>query len=352
MQNFIQIQHLERIWDSPKDKANTPRYIIGFDKTYKPRIFPQDLSAHYCITTRPYSGLRPKGWENENIALFSKLCHIEYGVLVHATNHLANCIYDKEELKYYSFVFSPTRFHRRLLMQNLRETKHLCKAMSVGFAKFEAMLSIPHNPPKSHNPPKNLTILYMPRWASGEYCTFMRYMDYFLKMAKMGKIKLIFRPHPNMYDHFVKTAQIITESQWQNLIIELETSPNTSLDSAPSPMESMKKANVIISDASSMLIYAFLSGKAVIYTQNELGGEVNNWALRWLRGCFIANNLCEIEELLLRLGCDYSAMMKSKISQREEILRQDFLFLRKGANASIGKILLNDFKMMRTKGRE
>ncbi len=318
--------------------------VIGVDTNYNPTIFPRDIKAHFCFTTRPYSCLRPKGWDNQSLARFYKLVHMDYGALMHSLSH-GDGVFDFLELRYYDFVFIATNYHKNLIesKQATFYQQTYTKIFSVGSGKFEEIVSAFSD----YSPPQTIrTIAYMPRWCDGEglqdYCSFMRIFPYLLDLAKCGHIELIFRPHPNMYDHFVNATKILTKQQWEAMTQELDSLPNATLDTNPSLLETFCKADVLISDASSMLVYGFLSGKPTIYTQNQIGGEVNNWALQWLQGCFIANDTHDLHKILLSLQNDCKSTMRPKILIREEIIEKCFTFLQPSSTEAIKQILLAD----------
>lgn len=146
-----------------------------------------------------------------------------------------------------------------------------------------------------------------------------------------------------MHDTKQGNHNILSGAQWQEFVARF-SAPNLSLDTNPSYEDSFKKADVIISDASSTIVYAFLANKPVIYTQNLMGGELNNWALKLLQGCFIIDTLDSMQDLILRLQNDFQGTIAPLQCRREEILKSCFYFPPKGSVACIIDTLLADVR--------
>ena len=106
-----------------------------------------------------------------------------------------------------------------------------------------------------------------------------------MKQPSKGISACISALHPNMYDHLVE-SNLLSKQQWQGIKDCVEK--YGFWDTRPSIMESFSDSDIIISDTSSMLIYAFLSGKPTIYTQGDDMAEICAWALRVAQGVFIA----------------------------------------------------------------
>lgn len=309
--------------------------VIGFDENFSVRFYPQDFKTQYFINTRPYSGLRPKCWDNANVGRFMKLCHIDYGVHLHSRK-LPICEF--AELKYYDLIFAPSAFHAKLISFTQQDEKY-SEIFPVGCAKLEQILHLAQNLKKSAS--SLLCCCYMPRWNSTDgYGTFERYIESFLAMAEKSKLEFIFRPHPNMFDSFNNAGM---GDKIDAIFKRIESCKYANIDVNEDLSQSFKKADVLISDASSMLVYSFLSGKPTIFTQNLYGSEVNNWTLCLLQGCFVVNTKDELFSLLESFSDDFSKTFMPKLALREQILKQLFTFTKIHTSQKIRDILLKDF---------
>lgn len=308
--------------------------VVGFDTQMYPMIFPSDTQAQYCFTTRPYDGLRPRGWSNADISECMKLCYVEYGILIFSANN-NNVAYANEYLRYYDFIFAPTIFHQYVIQKH-QKSLNFMQILVVGSSRLETIANTDFSKPLA----KKLTVCYMPRWNNCDsHSSFFMYMDLLWTLARQDKITLIWRPHPNMYDHYVKATKLWTQEQWNALV----TTPNVYLDTDPNYFDSFKKADVLISDTSSMLVYSFLSGKPTIYTQNILGGELNNWAAKWVyKGCFVMNDQDTLKAFLEQLQEDYHEVVYDLQGRHKEILNESFYFPQEGSVQRIIDTLIAD----------
>ncbi|MDY2823021.1 MAG: CDP-glycerol glycerophosphotransferase family protein [Helicobacter sp.] len=293
--------------------------VVGFDSQMQVTLYPETTQAHYCFTTRPYDSLRPHGWSNADIAECMKLCYIEYCADVFSIQEGIETFYDFRYLRYYDFIFSPTIFHK-YLVESRQESDSFAKIIATGSALFENIVNTDFSKPLGGG--SKPYVCYMPRWnTTDSHSTFSVYRDLLWTLAREDKIVLIWRPHPNMYDHYVKNTKILTQEQWDFFA----TAPNVFLDNNPSYFDSFKKSDILISDTSSMLTYAFLSGKPTIYTQNLMGGELNNWSARWIyQGCFVVNNRDSLEKVLYEIQKNYDSIMFSLQSSYKKIVNESF----------------------------
>lgn len=312
--------------------------VVGFDSQMQVTLYPETTQAHYCFTTRPYDSLRPHGWSNADIAERMKLCLIEYGIHNFSSYQKNIVAYESRFLRYYDFIFSPTVFHKYLVEQR-QESDSFAKVIATGSPLLENII----NTDFSKVSARNLTVCYMPRWNPVDsHSTFSVYSDFLWTLAREGKIVLIWRPHPNMYDYYVKSTKILTQEQWDFFA----TTPNVFLDSNPSYFDSFKKSDILISDTSSMLTYAFLSGKPTIYTQNLMGEELNNWSAKWVyQGCFIVNNQDSLEKVLNEMQENRDSIILSLQSSYKKIINESFsLCLDARSTQNIIDILVEDIK--------
>lgn len=320
--------------------------VIGFDSAHNATILPAHTQAHYCFTTRPYDSLRPRGWRNADIAECMKLARIEYGIyfvalhLRYIPSDCPSAPWDKRTNRYYDFLFVPDTFHRDIMAFHKHKDAYT-RLVITGSPRLESFKQKDFTKPKT---PK-LTLFYTSRYSKDDsYNTFFTFIEYFIRLAKEDKIEFIYRPHPNMYDTKQGNHNILNQEQWQEFVAQF-SAPNLWLDSNPSYEESFKKADVIISDASSTIVYAFLANKPIIYTQNLMGGEVNNWALKLLQGCFIIDSLDSMRELITKLQEDFQGTIVPLCLRREEILKHCFYFPPTGSVQCIIDTLLADERL-------
>lgn len=323
--------------ESSLAQSSKPVCLIGFDSALNVPITPQDLTAHYCFTTRPYDSLRPALWSNYSIAQVSKLCYVEYGVYMFSACEQDISAYDPMLLRYYDYLFSPTGFHT-WLSSSRQSAPSLLHIITTGSAYFEAILAAKASL-KTHIKP--LRVLWTPRWAACDmHSTFLRYVDVLLEQAREGRFLLHFRPHPNMYDHLVIESKILSKQRWQDIKESIDRYGKW--DTRPSIIESFSDCDVIISDTSSMLIYAFLSGKPTIYTQGDSTAEISAWALRVVQGVFITTTEGELLQVLDDLCLHLLQAFAPKAALRSYILQQNFHFPKQGASSAITQALLQD----------
>lgn len=318
--------------------------VVGFDSQMQVTLYPETTQAHYCFTTRPYDSLRPHGWSNADIAECMKLCRVEYGMLFVAL-HL-DFLYDCPNAPWYhranrcyDFLFLPDIFHRDIMV-SCKDKSAYTNFVVTGSPRLETFRQGDFSKPHT----EKLTLFYTSRYAKGDpYGTFFTFIEYFMQLANEDKINFIYRPHPNMCDTKPGNHNILNETQWRDFVARFDA-PNLYLDTNPSYHDSFQKADVIISDASSTIVYAFLANKPVIYTQNLVGGELNGWAVKILQGCFIVDTLDSMRELIVELQNDFHGTLAPLLCRREKILKECFYFPPEGSMQRVTDTLMADYR--------
>jgi CDP-glycerol glycerophosphotransferase (TagB/SpsB family) len=94
-------------------------------------------------------------------------------------------------------------------------------------------------------------------------------------MSERGEFALTFRPHPLCLPHLLSTGEL-TKAEHDRYIERLEACPLARIDQGTDYLDAIRGHDVFVSDISSVLSDAALTGKPVIYTHrvnhfNELG---------------------------------------------------------------------------------
>jgi CDP-glycerol glycerophosphotransferase (TagB/SpsB family) len=144
----------------------------------------------------------------------------------------------------------------------------------VGCPQSEALYAESIGPTRIRSGP--LKVLWTPRWNTTEgNCHFFEYKDLLLEMSERGEFELTFRPHPLCLPHLLQTGEL-TKAEHDRYVKKLEACPMARIDRHTDYLDAIRGHDVFVSDISSVLSDAALTGKPVIYTHrvnhfNELG---------------------------------------------------------------------------------
>lgn len=280
--------------------------LVDNKHTFKYEDF--DLSSvDYLFYQRPYDPVYPDKLKSKNASKYIKLCYIPYATT---------------EMKYINT--RPLSFFRNLSIAFLEDDSciELVKAkfnqnfdfqynrfLNIGYPSFEQLLTL-----KTLNKSTRPRVLWTPRWSydpivGGSH--FFEYVDYFTVIDR-EKVELSIRPHPLMWDNFLREKRITVEQindlkkKWKNNGIIVDLNKNL--------LDTFKNTDIMISDRSSVISMFFMTGKPIIYCE-FCPDEYSEMFKKFLPGLYIVNTQQELSLSMNRLinGIDPLAGVRKSI---------------------------------------
>lgn len=302
------------------------KYLIAYmDKKW---IDLSSLDFDYIFFQRPYDSYLPKHLRSSNTVRFTKNCYIPY-----ATPEIKNTgIYP---IAFFRNIYMGFMEDISATQANIERFKRNCKIgiqhfLSVGYPPFEKCLKI-------NNQCNYLNYLWTPRWSYDPIAGGSHFMEYYHQLAEYdwGKSKLIVRPHPMMWENFVKTG-IINKNQIDD-IFSLWEKRKVQVDSNKSIEETFESIDVLISDKSSVIPMFFLTGKPIIYCPKDC--EYGSLFSTILPGLYIAKTWDELSGYIGMLS-DHN---DSLCSIRKKIIEENFTY-NSSATENIVNAIISDFE--------
>lgn len=302
------------------------------------------LSPDYVFYCRPYN---PDYYENYRASIvrtYAKVCYIPYGFcLEHKSNHNFNFVNNYDFLQNCSYVFASNDYESNVLTKRFFYTKSkngYPRILSVGFTRFD--LDYNKSPVVKSKP---FTVLYTPRWTShlkkkNEEGTFLRFIEHIIDYAShTADVQIIIRPHPLMFSHYIQN-NIVPPDYFEKLEDTCSKLGNIYFDKNKDYLESLNKADVFLSDYTSLLVEYFVSGKPVIYSGSLK--LYNRNAKKMCRSFYILNTWKQIEERIQQLKNKEDPLLDTRKKLFSEIIKNY-----KEASKNILEVLVKDFN---TKG--
>lgn len=219
------------------------------------------LNLDYVFYQRPYDHYLPKPLRSSSLVKITRCCEIPYGYT--ETEMGLAVTKDQAFLRNIYFQFESSRFTRDFLYRRYRTEceaglKHI---EYLGYPVLDRFLKMRVREGGVK------TVLWTPRWSydsvvGGSH--FFEYKDFFLSVAKDNpQIKFIFRPHPLMFDEFKKKG-LMTEYDIEIFMKSLKEN-RIEIDGGGTIEDAISKADLLITDLSSIMIQYFLTGRPMIY---------------------------------------------------------------------------------------
>lgn len=136
------------------------------------------------------------------------------------------------------------------------------KTLDIGYPDFENFFS-----KKTEADNEKFTIIWTPRWSDNSNIggsNFLKYKDDIVDFSKNNEnVKIIFRPHPMTFEHFVSVGKM-TQKDVDEYLLNYNNE-RRKVDSSADYAETFWKSDVLVTDYSSVFVPYFLTGKPIIY---------------------------------------------------------------------------------------
>lgn len=256
------------------------------------------LKPDYVIYTRPYNIQYPVEYRSSSVCRFAKTCYIPYAYNMMDDQFFVTFNTEFITNIYTIFVASESRLimcKEEFYFQDKFGTN---KFVYMGFPRFDLITNNIEEKEKN----KRFTIAWMPRWtvADGEATKlsgFLKYSRQILDFVKKHKnIYLIIRPHPLMFANFIEKG-VMTQNEVERFKKECTECENVVIDREKDYIPLFNRADLLIADYTSLLMEFFVTGKPIIYCDDEKG--LNKEAQEMDTVLYHAESYKEIEGLVL-----------------------------------------------------
>jgi hypothetical protein len=234
----------------------------------------ESLKPDYVFHSVPYEHFYPDHLMPIAVWRYARLCYVPYmGQLIFAGS-VADITHDPSYFRMVRLAFVTDQDEKEGLLKNASWSTRRLGIKEVGSPQSEVFYAESEGPIRTRSGP--LKVLWTPRWNTTEgNCHFFEYKDLLLEMSERGEFALTFRPHPLCLPHLLRTGEL-TKAEHDRYIERLEACPLARIDRGTDYLDAIRGHDVFVSDISSVLSDAALTGKPVIYTHrvnhfNELG---------------------------------------------------------------------------------
>lgn len=300
-------------------KENGIRAVEGFSNGEWTDL--KNLAPDYVFYTRPYEKEYPDLLKPKNVSKYAKLCYITYGFAFVKGYHL-EVEYNLKTFPYTYMVFcdGPSSYEHCNKIYGSRISKEGKKIFNIGYPRFDLLYSALQKNLNSNE--EKTVILWTPRWSldgiSNDGTSFFELYNPILEYVQNNdSVRLIIRPHPLMFKNFIKNGRL-TIQQVESIYKEVDKLKNAEFDTEFDYLNTVLKADIIISDFSSLLIEYFILNKPVIYcgrtrSFDEIGKKIS-------KTMYLLNDKKDLSIILENYFANGDTLKKKRISTRNEIV--------------------------------
>ena len=237
--------------------------VDGFEnkKIFLLKTFQPD----YVFVQRPYDPFLPKKYSLKNISKKSLICYIPYSGRMTKGIHLS--IEFDRIVKYFYILFADCSDAKAYVMDKIKNNSYrkIQKVYDVGFPRFDLINK------KQNDGNVIKKVLWMPRWSTSSSNNRSYFYDYLETIISAFSVhcdlNLIIRPHPLMFSNFIKTG-FKTKEDIDKLMLRINCIPNISFDNNANYLDTFDNVDLLLSDATSLLLEFFFTNKPVILFDN------------------------------------------------------------------------------------
>lgn len=261
----------------------------------------KQLKPDYVFHSRPYNHFMPQCYTSDSIRKYALVCNVLYGanVSVNVQDITLNREYYKNVCYYFSFDVNEKKFFDRRFALGCK--LGIQKSLPYGAIGLEQML-------QARNIQKNYTfkkvVLWTPRWSTDSYVggsNFFNYRNTILNLARENKdILFILRPHPLMFDNFIKTKEM-TEKEVRGFKQYCNNENNIILDESKEYADKFWNSDMLITDASGMVAEYFITEKPILYCHSNVQFNYVDYAKDMIKSCYEVNNKKELTDYFYQL---------------------------------------------------
>ncbi len=233
----------------------------------------KSLKPDYVFHSVPYEHFYPDSLQPAAVWHYARLCYVPYvGQLIYSSE-VAETTHHKGYFLLLRMAFLADEWEKNRLLNNFGWLGRKKGMVVVGSPHAEKVATAAKGQPAEQL--RIPMVLWTPRWHTAEgNCHFFEHKDLLLEMSERGEIDFTFRPHPLCLAHLLKTGEL-TQQEHDSYLDKIARCPHARVD-AGDYMHALREHTVFVSDMSSVLGDAFLTGKPVVYTHridhfNELG---------------------------------------------------------------------------------
>ncbi len=309
-----------------------PDTINGYDPENGNFFELKQLDPDYVFLPRPYDIHLPEPYRSDVLRTYTKICFLPYGYSICRWG--TKGVYNMEFLSNVYAVFADNTHHAEMITNTFKafHAMDIKKVYDLGYPGFDAFLS--HI---NHEPHTRTTVLWLPRWTMDEdieASTFFKYKDCLIHYFKDKDVDFICRPHPLMFRNFVSRG-LMSEEELQSFRKTFEENSNFLIDEQGDFMDTLSRADLIISDFSGLLVPELFMDVPIIYTGETIHFE--SFTKQLIPGMYMARNE---NELVRQIGELLSG--KDSLSEKRRAINELILNGKYDVGKNVIKVLVED----------
>ena len=283
----------------------------------------EKMDLSYIFYPRPYNAHFPPQYTTHNVAKYSKICLLMYGMEI--TEDITATSLNRDFMSHAAYYFAENSAVANVNIRNNQRAHNLGlqHTVCVGVPVLESLDKKRGAASSSWAFSKNaFRVMWTPRWTTDVTLGGSNFFTYYQELPQYAKehpdVDFLFRPHPLAFAHFIETGEM-TEQEVNKFKQLCEETPNISLDKEPQYDATLWASSVLISDYSGMVPEYFYTGKPLIFCMSNMLLTLSDFGRRMMEGCYVVNNAEELFHCVNQLRIGEDPLREKRLSIIEEL---------------------------------
>lgn len=280
------------------------------------------LKPDYVFYQRPYDHYLPECYRSGVVASYARICYIPYSYA--CTVPVEASCYNQAFFANVYLFFAENAYARDLVYHR-EEAAYRAgrkKALYLGYPALDQIISA--RTERSLFWEKESTgtfkMLWCPRWTTDKNLgssNFFEYKDTLPELVRNDRAySMVFRPHPMMFDNFIKTGEM-TKQEAEAYLSRYQGQQELYYDKEADYYATLWRSDILVADLTTVMIEYLVTRKPIIYCIADI--EYNAFMKGILSGCYCVNSWNELKQTIEML-CAGEDPLKEKRNAAADLL--------------------------------
>lgn len=284
----------------------------------------KQLEPDYVFHSRPYNYFMPMDYNSNTIAKYAKICNIIYGSCI--TIDVMTTVLNRDYFRNVFCYFAENEESKVMFEEKFNDglKKGLQKSEYLGLPVYEHIMKLKNEKNDVWNfASSDFKVMWTPRWSTDPEIggsNFFEYNSDILEYAaENSDISFLLRPHPLMFDNFIKTGEMTAEevNEYRDRCAKLS---NVEIDKNKEYSVTFWNSSLLVTDLSSIIIEYFIMNKPIIYCPSKtIKFKYTKQAVKILECCYIANDWEEVKKYIDMIKRGEDPLMEKRTRYIDEL---------------------------------
>lgn len=256
----------------------------------------RQLNPDYVFLPRPYDQYLPGPYQSKVISSYARICYMSYSFEMSKQNE--KDVFNGRFFRNVSVFFAESglreEFEKKRYPYGHR--KGIRQTVCLGYPSLSEYSGL-----KPREKDGYVNLLWTPRWNEDPALggsSFLEFKDKIIDYVNShDNVRLIFRPHPLLFHHFVSTGRLSQEEA--DRYLDQFDGEKLIYDDKPGVQDSFSAADILVTDISSIIAPYILTGKPMIYC--DTGAILNEFSVKIMSGGYHTASWQEVQDCLDQL---------------------------------------------------